>query len=214
MKVRELFETPDFSDKEMPTYSTGNTFNFYSEDTIKRDFDVIDISSFKGDKAVTIISKTKKFAVIGRMGIRKEDKKVGIFIIGTVEFKDTPNISYKEDIPTSENVLQVDSAEIKPKDKTKGFGVLLYCNLAKYGFVIISDNFQYIGGKALWKKIASLAQFRKLNVYIIENGKPMLDEDGKPIKYDGSNIDDADIWAAPTSDITKSKRYTLLMLRK
>ena len=197
----------------MPSYSTGNTFNFYSEDTIKRDFDLIDVGTFKGDKTATLISKTKKFAVIGKMGVRKEDGKVGLFIIGTVEFKDEPNISYDRAIP-SKNALQVDVVEIKQSDKARGFGVLLYCNLVKYGYIIISDNVQYIGGKALWKKIASMSQFKKLDVYVIENGKPVLDETGEPKKYNGTNIDDAEIWAAPSTDIEASKRYTLLLLRK
>lgn len=214
MRIKELLEAaPDFIDKEMPVVTTGTTIDFYSEDTIKRDFTLIALIDYDKKKVVVVLSKTKKFAAVGFMGVRKEDKKVGMTIVGTVEFKDEPNIAYDRAIPTGKNVLQVDGVEILPKYKTKGYGFLLYLSLAKYGYVIISDNTQNRGGKVLWKKLAKLANAENYKIYILENGRPVLDDSGEPIKYDGTNIDDADIWAAPTTNIAKSKRYTLLMLR-
>lgn len=213
MKVRELFEMPDFVPGEMPTLSVGSTIDFYSEDTIKRSFDVLNLFDYEGKKVAMLMSKTGKFAVIGFMDERKEDKKTGLRITGQVEFKTTPNIAYDRDVPIGKEVLQVDGVEVPAKHKEKGYGSLLYLSLIKYVYVLISDNLQYAGGKALWKKMAKLSGV-DYQVYVIENGKPLLDKNGEPKTYDGTNIDDAKIWSAPGKAPKTSKRYTLLLLRK
>ncbi len=162
MKLRELLESPDFINKEMPTY-VRTTIEFYSENTMREMFDTIATFEYLGKKTVVLMAKTKKFAVIGTMGVRPEDKKNGMYIIGTVDFKSKLNLSYDKDIPGAVNALQVDVVEISDRSKRRGYGVLLYFNLAKYGYEIISDNVQYLGGKALWKKMASVAGGKKLS---------------------------------------------------
>jgi hypothetical protein len=212
MKVEDLFEMPDFINKEMPIV-TGHSIRFYSEDTIKREFDII--GKYKKDIETywIILKKDKSAAVIGLLSNRKEDNKVGIHILGQLDFKDKPDLSFTKDIPTKEHVLQVDSVEVY-SSKFQGIGFHLYLSLVKYGYIIVSDHTQYVGGRKLWEKIAKISDAKKYSVYIIANGDPILGDDGKPIEYDGSNLNDDKIWNEPTSKIPDSKKYVLLMMKK
>ena len=90
MKIEELFEMPEFIDKEMPVVMSG-TMRFYSEDTIKRDFDSIGKVKVNDEEVWSILKKDKSFAVIGILSVRKEDKKIGLNLIGKLEFKSKPS---------------------------------------------------------------------------------------------------------------------------
>jgi hypothetical protein len=60
-------------------------------------------------------------------------------------------------------------------------------------FDLISDRIQYKGAKALWKAIA---RQKRINVYVFDESLKdyLRDEQGHIILYNGSNIDDDDIW--------------------
>jgi len=214
MKIEDLLEAPpDFIDKEMPVIITG-TLNFYSEDTIEREFDIIGTVKIASETYWTILKKDKSFSVIGLLGKRKEDKKVGIQIIGTVDFKDKPDFSFDRLIKTDKNVLQVDSVQIQDKNKFRGLGFNLYKSLVDYGYIIVSDHAQYRGGKKLWEKISKLSNAKNYSVYIVNDGKVVTDDKGELIKYDGTNLADDKIWAKPTNKISDSRRYVLLVMKK
>jgi hypothetical protein len=155
MKIKDLFEMPEFINKEMPVVMSG-TIRFYSEDTIKREFDVIGKVKINDENFWSILKKDKSFAVIGILSKRKEDQKVGIELVGQLDFKDKPDLSFDRDIPTNKNVLQVDSIVIFNNSRFQGIGYNLYLSLVEYGYVILSDHTQYLGGKKLWEKIAKL----------------------------------------------------------
>jgi hypothetical protein len=105
--------------------------------------------------------------------------------------------------------MQVDSVEMSKDKKRKGFGYLLYLSLVKKGITLISDNFQYLGGQALWKKMARLSGV-DYTVYLIDDGEVRTGPDGKPLEYNGSNIDDDAIWAEQPSI---KKHFTLLVAK-
>lgn len=213
MKLQTLLEMPDFIDKEMPTIDTS-TVNFYSKDTIDREFELVGTSKIDDIEYWIILKKDKSFASIGRAAYRKEDDKAGIQLIGKLDFKDVPDFSFNKLIKINEKVLQVDSVEIYSKDKFKGIGYLLYLSLVQYGYILVSDHVQYIGGKKLWEKIAKLSSAKDYSVYIVNNGDPILDSGGELLKYNGTNLADDKIWAKPTTNITDSKRYVLLVMKK
>lgn len=214
MNLQDLLEAPpDFLNKEMPILMTS-TINFYSEDTIKREFDIIGTVKVKDETYWTILKKNKSFAVIGQLGKRKEDSKIGIQIIGHLDFKDKPDFSFDKLIDVNNNVLQVDSIEIYDKNKFRGLGFNLYQSLVEYGYIIVSDHVQYIGGRKLWEKISKLSTAKNYSVYVVNNGKVALDVDGKPLRYDGTNLADDKIWAASTDKIADSRRYVLLLMKK
>lgn len=110
--------------------------------------------------------------------------------------------------------MQVDGVEVYDAIKARGIGSQFYFALAQYGFVIISDNFQYLGGKALWKKIASKSTSEKCSVYVIDEGEPVTDEDDNLIEYNGSNLDDDELWATTDVPINDRKKYVLFVLKK
>jgi hypothetical protein len=213
MKLETLLEAPDFIDKEMPVIMNG-TLNFYSNDTIKREFDVIGTVKIASEIYWTVLKKDKSFAVIGQLGKRKEDDKVGIQIIGTVEFKNKPDFSFDKLIKTNKNVLQVDGVQIHDKSRFRGVGFNLYKSLVDYGYVVVSDHVQYRGGKKLWEKIANLSTASNYSVYIINDGEVSLDDNGDPLKYNGTNLADDKIWATPATKTTDSRRYVLLLMKK
>lgn len=80
----------------------------------------------------------------------------------------------------------------------------LYIFLAKK-FDLISDRIQYLGAKILWQ---SIAKDSPINVYVFDESiKDYLrDEQGRIILYNGSNIDDGDIWG------TEDKHHSRLLV--
>jgi hypothetical protein len=211
MSVQDLLETPDFIDKEMPSVS-NITINFYSDATISRMFDVVGTQKIGELNYWVLLKKDKSFAVVGYIGNRREDNAVGLYQTGTVEFKSQLDISYTTHFK-GRNALQVDSVQVSPLFQAGGQGYLLYLMLVRAGYVIISDNMQYIGGRKLWNKISQLGKQDGMIVRIINNDTIMSDENGDPIDYDGSNISDDQIWAPPTNDVTKSKHYVVLVAK-
>lgn len=214
MNLQDLLEAPpDFLDKEMPIITISGTLRFYSEDTIKREFDIIGTGKLANETFWVILKKDRSFAVIGILGKRKEDSKIGIQILGKIDFKENPDFSFNKLIHVNNNVLQVDSVEIYD-NKFQGLGFNLYQSLVEHGYIIVSDHTQYRGGRKLWEKISKLSNAKKYSVYVVNNGKVTLDVNDKPLRYDGTNLADDKIWAASTNKIADSRRYVLLLMKK
>lgn len=204
MKLEELFESPIFKNTEL---RMAPARPFYSEDSLARNYEPIHISkTSKGIKYMVYFKKDRALASLGFPGQRK-DGKFGMDIISTVYFKD-PILSGQKIIPTGKNVVQVSLVETVPTEQSQGWGLYLYTSLAEAGYVVISDNTQYIGGKALWKRIASETMHSKYKVYVVDDGVVRLNSNGTPVTYDSKNIDDADLW----SEDAKLK-YTLFVLK-
>jgi len=83
----------------------------------------------------------------------------------------------------------------------------VYKTIADAGYVIISDDTQFDPGAALWKKLASDPHYTII-VADIDHG-PFKDEDGKVIKYNGTNIADNEIWSQG-SDFSGAHRVFVL----
>lgn len=213
--LKSLLEgPPDFGDREMITMKPLTLS--YSEETIKREFDIVANFDTGGQKYWVIIKRDRSFAVVGYFGNLPEDKtEFRLIIIAKADFKDDLELSFFNEIDVSaKNALQIDGVEVYDTKKMSGIGSRFYFALAKYGFVIISDNFQYLGGKALWKKIASKADSENCSVYVINEGEPLTDRDGDLINYDGSNLDDDELWATIDVPVNDRKKYVLFILKK
>lgn len=203
MKIEELFEMPQVIDRELMTIDSGAYERFNTLATLKAKYrQLISIEKF-----IVGISKDTSFAFIGEYSNRKEDDEPGAIVYGTVDFKKPVNISSIADIDVPKKVLQIDGVEISKKYQRDGIGYYLYLALIKAGYIVISDNLQYLGGKALWKKIAKKAINNNYKVYIADDTELRM-KDGKQEEYDGSNIDDAEIWS-----MNNSKAYTLLVAK-
>jgi hypothetical protein len=212
MSVQDLLEAPpDFLNKEMPIISSS-TLMFYSETTIKDLFNIIDKKQIQNQMFWVLLRKDKTMAVVGYIGNRKEDNKLGLYITGTVEFKPTLDISYTTNFD-SNSAMQVDGVQVNPLVARGGQGYFLYSALVKAGYVIISDNLQYVGGRKLWNKIVTLGKNDGIIVRVVDNGTIMTDNDGNPIEYNGTNIPDDVIWADPSNDPKESKRFVVLVAK-
>lgn len=91
---------------------------------------------------------------------------------------------------------QVRGVVVLKERRDYGLATYIYESLvAEKGLIIVSDNEQYAGGKALWKHIARHSE--KLKVYIFDSETksffPYEEEDR--ICYDGTNVSDEEIWS-------------------
>lgn len=107
------------------------------------------------------------------------------------------------------NILQVDKVAINPSYGNKSIISSVYKLLVNVGYTIVSDNTQFETAQSLWKKIASDSVYTVF-VADVEHGL-FKDENGIPIKYDGTNILDQDIWSIG-SDF--SGQYRVMILTK
>ncbi|RRC10351.1 hypothetical protein EIA17_25080, partial [Escherichia coli] len=66
--------------------------------------------------------------------------------------------------------------------------------VTKAGVVLLSDNEQYEGGKALWHHIARRST--NLKVFILDTDSARYYPfDGERISYDGKSIPESEIWS-------------------
>lgn len=203
LELREM--TPQLEPRELPYYMSK--MPFYSVDTLKDEYDVLfnQKLSVRG-QIVIAIKKDKSHAIIGKAANRPNDKKPGMYIYGRLEFKSGLDIG--DNIPStliSRPTLQIDGVEIFKDFKREGYGYLLYFTLIRHGYAIVCDNTQYLGGQALWKKIAREANFNNYKVYVMDNGIFRRDK-GQYVFYDGSNIQDSQLWS------NKYERYHTLFV--
>jgi hypothetical protein len=80
----------------------------------------------------------------------------------------------------------------------------MYIVLARHGYTVISDLYQYIPGKELWKKLAVESNSRNYSVFIWSQWTNdwVRDQNDKPIKYDSTNLYDSEIWHSTNSQKT------------
>ena len=193
LKLNEM-SPPMLEPRELPHFMTK--MPFYSNDTITDNYIVLHDQKISARGNIIIaIKKDKSSAFIGKTTKRPTDKKLGVYIYGRVEFK-TPFDVHDKIIPTTDGkILQIGGVEIIKELTRQGYGYLLYFNLIKAGYSIICDNTQYFGGQTLWKKIAKESKFNNYKVYVLDNGILRKDANGKLVYYDGSNIEDSDLWS-------------------
>lgn len=117
-------------------------------------------------------------------------------IISIVYFK-APLIKTLPDDMKGKPVLQVDRVATNKEYVDLGIASLIYTVLVKQGYVVLSDNSQYLGGMHLWKRMARLAGLSNYTVHIynIKNNQYVTDSNNQPVAYNASNIDDAKIWS-------------------
>lgn len=204
MLLSQLLEMPTLKPEELPPSPARP---FFSEASLERNYEFIHRGeTHEGEKYWVVIKKNKHTAAIGIPG-QRDDGTFGMDIIGTVDFK-PPNLSGLKDIKVGENVLQVGLAHVVPNRQSRGWGMYLYTSLAEAGYVIISDNLQYLGGQALWRRISKVTMHGRYGVYVLKHGDVVMDGD-KPKVYDGSNIDDCELWSEGAE-----QKYTLFVLKK
>ena len=170
---------------------TSNFEHFFSDRTLAEEWKLVK----EDPKYVVYIREDHSGAFIGQRGTRSLDNAPGANVIITLDFKEQM-ISNSNPGARLAGAVQVDLVVANdPKLARGGFGAMLYIALVEMGLTIISDNTQYQGGAELWRKLAA-AQFQHNYVInVIEDGKPMLDDKGQPVVYDGKNLTDDKLWS-------------------
>lgn len=95
-------------------------------------------------------------------------------------------------LPDLKNSFQIGGVNTIKSLAGRGIASNAYIDLTKY-YNLISDTEQYEGGRGIWERIC---KDKRINVYIW-NGNIMdwfRDSSGKPIRYNGKNIEPSEIW--------------------
>lgn len=205
--IHQLLEMPTLKPEEMPPRAPARPF--FSMGSLARNYEFIHKGqTSEGEEYWCVIKKDKQTSAIGIPGVRSDGVR-GMDVIGTADFKSSVVLSGLERIPVGPHILQIELAEVVSNRQNRGWGMYLYTSLAEAGYVIISDNTQYLGGHALWKRIARETMQGRYHVYVLKHGEPVLDDSGQPKVYDGTNIDDSELWST-----NSDQKYTLFALKR
>lgn len=125
-------------------------------------------------------------------------------ILTQIDHNDVNQINVKS-IPGLKNPFQVGLVETRDSELGRGIAKSTYLFLIRIGYELVSDCEQYLGGYWLWK---SLSRSDKINVYVWDDLKKdyLRDDNGKLIRYNGSNIPEDEIWSTD-----ESKLHTVLV---
>lgn len=204
MKFKELFEMPEYIDKELP--KPKHLMHAISVDSLDREYDLLDRHQDGDVQVVSAIKKDLSSALIGNV-ITRDDGKKAIKVVVTIDF-------HTDQLPRGMShgtALQVDTVLAVGSMGGFGYGYTLYKDILRAGHTVISDNVQYIGGKQLWMKIVRRSALDGHYVFIWQDGKPLTDDEGNVVRYDGTNIPDNKIWGKPGS---LQHHHTLLVARE
>ena len=181
MKVSDLFEGPYHIDQDRAPVVKATAQP--SDEGLRRENDLLGELHF-GDEVFSFwLSKNKKAAIVSTK-IQNSNS-----IVLTVKFDNRAGLPVK-------NELQVHTVYNQQHHRNKNLAMAMYVLLARYGFTVVSDFEQFNGGKALWQKMAKESSTRNFVVRVWSDEKEdwIRDQDGTVLSYDGTNIDDADIW--------------------
>jgi hypothetical protein len=122
-----------------------------------------------------------------------------------LQFKSSNLLKFKNNFA---NIIQVDKVSVLRKAGTQGIATTVYKMIVDSGFTLVSDITQFDPAKALWKK---LAQDPVYKIYVADIDRGIFqDEDGIDIVYDGTNINEHDIWTSG-SDMNGSYRVLIML---
>lgn len=180
-----------------------------SDNTLAREFTELFTEDILG-KSITFYLANGLYQVVGTYKSKKENDSPTNSEIYTLDFKKTHTlINIPADLK-GKRILQVTSVFIQPQYRGRGLSSKVYISLAKMGFAVISDTAQFSDGKMLWKKLSKESHLDSYKIYILDDEYGFIkDAQGEVISYDGSNIDDAQIW---TKDLDFSGEHILLTL--
>ncbi len=169
----------------------------YSLATIERRFERLNSVQFAGIEADLLWDSERLMACAVSKNVIDTDRRQ---VVASIEMQKAGHLFGKETLSLSryweQDPCQIQGVVVLSNYQEYGLATLMYETLVlELGMVIVSDNEQYAGGKALWKHIAQRSE--RLKVYIFDSEAktffPYKDEER--ICYDGANVNDEDIWS-------------------
>nr|WP_237761944.1 hypothetical protein [Escherichia albertii] len=93
------------------------------------------------------------------------------------------------------DVTQIEDIVVDGTARDVGLATFVYETVAsKVGVILLSDNEQHEGGKALWQHIARCSS--ELKVFILNTDTAQYYPfDGEHVCYDGKSIPESEIWS-------------------
>lgn len=118
----------------------------------------------------------------------EDETETILAVIGYYELETTP--------------LQVEGVIVTKRERNVNVASALYKALINDGIVLVSDNVQFPGGKALWARMA-----RKevgIDVFVFDSElRAFWPYDGERVKYDGRSIPEEQIWSLAPNESRK-----------
>ncbi|WP_245000860.1 hypothetical protein [Dickeya dadantii] len=112
-------------------------------------------------------------------------------------------IGYYENLqPVNTHPAQVEGVIVAKRERNANVASAMYKALINDGIVLVSDNLQFPGGKALWARMARKEM--GIDVFVFDSERRAFwPYDGERIRYDGRSIPESDIWSLAPNESRK-----------
>ncbi|MCQ6881621.1 hypothetical protein NPS68_19140 [Escherichia coli] len=169
----------------------------YSPGTVARRFSILDGVTIQGVLYQVIWDSKTPFAAVIEAAPSVIDGDMRHKVVATLELQRRPQLEgvlvrkFWED----NDVAQIEGIVVDGIVRDVGLATFVYETVAsKAGVVLLSDNEQYEGGKALWQRIARRSS--ELKVFILDTDTAQYYPfDGERVCYDGKSIPESEIWS-------------------
>lgn len=169
----------------------------YSPGTVARRFSILDGVTIQGVLYQVIWDSKTPFAAVIEAAPSVIDGDMRHKVVATLELQRRPQLEgvlvrkFWED----SDVAQIEGIVVDGTVRDVGLATFVYETVAsKAGVVLLSDNEQYEGGKALWQHIARRSS--ELKVFILDTDTAQYYPfDGERVCYDGKSIPESEIWS-------------------
>lgn len=106
-------------------------------------------------------------------------------------------------LPVS-NQLRVSKVYTHDEYRTMWLAGAMYILLARHNYTVVSDLYQYLPGKELWKKLAVESNSRNYSVFIWSQWTNdwIRNQHSIPTRYNSVNLYDSEIWHSVNSQKT------------
>ena len=171
----------------------------YSAAAIERSFEVIEELTVVDQHFLIIFDKQTPRASIVKAELENMGGELRHVAVAMLELNNQKtlgdNVISVKRFWEDAQVLQVEGVCVERRLQESGFATQLYEALVlKCGVILMSDNTQYEGGKALWQKIARSSD--ALSVFILDTDEgAFFPYDGTKAIYDGMSIPEDKIWS-------------------
>ena len=169
----------------------------YSPGTVARRFTVLEEVILRDTSYQVVYDAKTPFAAVIETLPSYKDGEARHVVVATLELQRRAQLEgvlvkkFWED----SDVAQVEGVVVDGAMRDVGLATVVYETVAnKAGVVLLSDNEQYEGGKALWQHIARKS--KALRVYILDTDSAQyFPFNGSRVEYDGKSIPEAEIWS-------------------
>lgn len=202
---------------EMPFQHTGTlkrdneSKSFISSRSLARNYKQLGMIEVIDNEMIELhILNDPKPIVIGTLPSTKPDGEESNSPVFSLRFKDKNTLVKIPKDLKSAKILQVDKVSINKKYEGYGVASYAYAQLVKMKFTLLSDTSQFTDGRKLWEKMVRKAHLNSYEIYILDDEYGFKEKDGKPIMYNGSNVNADEIWS---SGEDYSKEHILLLMK-